>query len=370
MSTTELKSVPLESWHQAQDAKLVSFAGYNMPVQYADGIMQEHLHTRSHASIFDVSHMGQIWLTGEESADFLERITPADVKGLAVGAMRYGLLLNEAGGVIDDLMMVRMAEDQFWVIINASRVSEDLAHMNEHIPTGVKLEQITDRVLIALQGPEAAEVLGQINPAVKALTFLKAQTIELDGVECWISRSGYSGEDGYEISIPAEAAEAFVNKLIADDRVKPAGLGARDSLRLEAGLPLYGNELNEETNPVSSGLRWAIGKARRADGDREGGFIGADAVLTAMQSGSPYKLVGIFPEGRAILRTDAPIKSGDQVVGRVTSGVYSPSLERPIAVALVKTEHADDELTAELRGKPVNIDITKMPFVPPNYYRG
>lgn len=369
MSSSQLLHTPLVDWHQAQGAKMVPFAGYQMPVQYTDGILKEHLHTRAHAGLFDVSHMGQIWLSGEGVVDFLERVTPADVAGLDVGEMRYGLLLNAEGGVIDDLMMVKMDERAFWLVVNAARVDEDVAHLLEYIPPSVALKSIKDRALVALQGPEAVKVLAAINPDVEALRFMQADKFDLDGVECWISRSGYTGEDGFELSIPAADVKSIVSSWVEDERVKPAGLGARDSLRLEAGLPLYGNELNEETTPIDSGLRWAIGKPRRVDGARAGGFIGADAVLAAMEHGSKSKLIGLIPEGRAILRTGARIYAGDTDVGVVTSGVFSPSLEQPIALALVNVETASETLTASLRGKSVALESAKLPFVPHRYVR-
>ena len=299
-----LQKTPLYSLHLAQGATMVPFAGYEMPVQYPTRIKQEHLHTRESAGLFDVSHMGQLRFSGKHVAEFLETLTPADIIGLQNGQQRYALLTNEQGGVIDDCMITRFS-DGYYVVVNAARKDVDIAHFfKKYLPEHINLEILHDDALIALQGPKAAQVLKRFVPQVAQLYFMDAIQCVVEGVPCRISRSGYSGEDGFEIAIPAHSAEAFTQQLLSDDTVKLIGLGARDSLRLEAGLSLYGHDLNEETTPSEAGLIWSIGKARRSDGERSGHFLGAEVILAQLDKRLPLKnkRVALIADGKAPVR--------------------------------------------------------------------
>lgn len=366
-------TTPLTSLHEELGARMVPFAGYRMPVQYPAGIKQEHLHTRQAAGLFDVSHMGQVWLTGEDVAEALEALVPADIVGLPVGRQRYALLTNESGGILDDLMISRH-EDGFYLVVNAACREADIAHLRAGLGSGVELTELTDRALIALQGPRAESVLAKLQPKVADMKFMDNWQLSLMDHPAIISRSGYTGEDGYEISVPASIAEDLVRRLLNDPDVEAVGLGARDSLRLEAGLCLYGHDIDTGTTPVEAGLIWAIGKSRRPDGERAGGFPGADRILEQVRSGSATrKRVGLVGQGKAPVREGAVLYSvgGETPVGTVTSGNFAPSVEAPVAMAYVDRElaQAGTELEADVRGKRRPMTVAKMPFLRPGYQR-
>lgn len=365
---SDLKHLPLKALHEAQGAKMVPFAGYEMPVQFAAGVMAEHQHTREKAGLFDVSHMGQVLLP--LAADVaLEGLVPVDVQGLKEGRQRYGLFTNDAGGVLDDLMIARRAEDLF-LVVNASRKEHDIAHMRAAIDGVV---EVTDRALLALQGPMAETALARMVPSVARMKFMDVAEVDWNGAELWISRSGYTGEDGFEISVPADAAEAFASALLEMEEVMPIGLGARDSLRMEAGMPLYGNDLDEDISPIEAGMTWAVNKVRRAGGDREGGFPGAGRILDEMQNGAPRRRVGLRPEGRAPMRGGVALfdaAEGGNQVGVITSGGFGPSIGAPIAMGLIDSSvPADITLYGEVRGKRLPAAQTDLPFHKPEYKR-
>ncbi|QDP20174.1 glycine cleavage system aminomethyltransferase GcvT [Sphingomonas xanthus] len=371
-STDNLATLPLDGWHRARGARMVPFAGYDMAVQY-EGIMAEHLWTRNHAGLFDVSHMGQLLLTGTGVAEALETLLPGDIIGLKPGRIRYSLLLDDKGGVIDDLMVTNVTpeggDEAYYMVVNGATKYGDIADLEERLPARVKLEHLTDRALLALQGPEAAAVIDSLFPGVgDALSFMQGTSRDWEGVALGFGRSGYTGEDGFELSVPATHAEKLANLLIADQRVRPIGLGARDSLRLEAGLPLYGHDLDCDTTPVMAGLTFAIAKRRR----EQGGFAGAERILGQLADGPPQKRVGLLVEGRQPVREGALVldREGNEI-GRVTSGGHSPSLGRPIAMAYVATALAEEgtALTLEQRGKLFQASVTPMPFVPHRYHR-
>jgi aminomethyltransferase len=346
---------------------MVPFAGYAMPVQYPAGIMAEHLHCRTEASLFDVSHMGQAELVGDGAAAALERLTPADIQALKPGRQRYGLLMTEAGGILDDFMVANLG-DRLFLVVNASRKAVDLPAIEAVLPAGVTLRPLPDRALVALQGPKAVALLATLAPGVASLPFMGIGAFEVAGVPALISRSGYTGEDGVEISVPAEAAERFAKALLALPGVQPAGLGARDSLRLEAGLCLYGNDIDETTSPVEANLTRTIGKRRRMAWD----FAGADRVRSELDNGPARLRVGIRPEGRQPARGHTPIHApGGDAVGEVTSGGFGPSLGGPMAMGYVARPHAADGTALELmvRGKPLAARIAPTPFVPHRYAR-
>ena len=352
----------LDAWHRARGARMVSFAGYTMPIQY-QGIIAEHLWTRQHAGLFDVSHMGQLIVSGADVEAALEALMPADLKGLGVDQVRYSLLLSEDGGILDDLMITRRADGSFYVVVNGATKYDDIAHLHEYLPEAVTLNHMDEHALLALQGPEAVTALSRIVPGVEALTFMKAGAFTWQGVALWISRSGYTGEDGFEISIPGDKVEALATLLCDQPEVEPIGLGARDSLRLEAGLPLYGHDLDPGTTPVAADLGFALSKRRR----EEGGFPGAARILRERSEGPAFKRVGLLVEGRQPVREGALVAGG----GRVTSGGFSPSLERPIAMAYVPLADAvpDALIQLEQRGKPFTAKVVAMPFVPHRYHR-
>ncbi|MEY3003037.1 MAG: hypothetical protein RLZZ491_213 [Pseudomonadota bacterium] len=364
----DLKTLPLAGLHAEFGAKFVPFAGWSMPVQYADGVMAEHLWTRRNAGLFDVTHMGQLRLPKDALAG-LEALIPADLLGLPVGRQRYGVFTNAAGGVLDDLMIAHRAGDVF-VVVNAARHAHDLAHLAAHIAGVVPL---SDRALLALQGPMAAAALATLVPGVGAMRFMDVAVCDWQGTGLWISRSGYTGEDGFEISVPMDRAEALARALLADERVALIGLGARDSLRLEAGLPLYGQEMDETISPVEAGQGWSIGRARRAGGDRAGGFPGADVILDHLAHGAPRRRVGLRPEGRAPMRAGVALfadADAATAVGVITSGGFGPSLGVPIALGLIDAATpADAPLYGELRGKRLALGQGPVPFVPPGYKR-
>lgn len=363
-----LRAVPLAGLHAELGAKFVAFAGWSMPVQYAAGVMTEHLWTREKAGLFDVSHMAQVRLP-KGALGALEALIPADLLGLPVGRQRYGVFTNDAGGVLDDLMVAHRAGDVF-LVVNAARRAHDLGHLRAHLE-GV--EEIIDRALLALQGPLAEAALAPLLPGVAAMRFMDVAVFDWRGAELWVSRSGYTGEDGFEISVPVDVAEAFARALLADDSVAPIGLGARDSLRLEAGLPLYGQDMDEGISPVEAGQAWSIGKPRRADGARAGGFPGADAILGQIAGGAPRRRVGLRPDGRAPMRAGVPLfaaPEGGAPVGRITSGGFGPSLGVPIAIGLIDAGLASGApLFGEVRGKRLPVRQVALPFVPPGYKR-
>jgi aminomethyltransferase len=365
----ETSVLPLDAWHRARGGRMVEFAGYWMPVQY-EGIIAEHLWTRQHAGLFDVSHMGQLLLSGEGLDAAVEAVLPIDLATLNLGEQRYSLLLDEDGGVLDDLMVQRWPND-LYLVVNGATKWDDIGHLREFLPDEITLTHLEDHALLALQGPEAFAVLerhvtGQY--PLSALTFMKFGLFELAGVSVTISRSGYTGEDGFEISLPAAAAERIAELLCGEPEVKPIGLGTRDSLRLEAGLPLYGHDLSPEVSPIEAGLLFGINKRRRA----EGGFPGAARIRRELVEGTARKWVGLMLEGRQAAREGAAIFSENQQVGTVTSGGFSPSLERPIAMAYVASEQAypGTALEIDVRGKRLPAAVTKTPFVPHRYHRG
>lgn len=368
MAGDDLKTLALADLHTGLGAKFVPFAGYSMPVQYPRGVMAEHLWTRENAGLFDVSHMGQVMLPAS-AAQELETLVPVDVLGLAEGRQRYGFFTNDAGGVLDDLMIARVPGGLF-VVVNAGCRDADLAHLRAHID-GV--EEITDRALLAIQGPKAEVVLAGLIPAVAQMRFMDSQRHDWEGSELWISRSGYTGEDGFEISVPFQVAEAFARALLADDRVAPIGLGARDSLRLEAGLPLYGQDMDAGVSPVEAGQAWAIGKVRRAGGARAGGFPGAGVILGQIADGAPRLRVGLLPEGRAPMRAGVEIFASEDAttpIGHVTSGGFGPTLGAPMALALIEAGTPPDAtLFGDVRGKRLPAAQAPLPFTQPGYKR-
>ena len=376
----DLKQTPLHALHQELGARMVPFAGYQMPVQYRDGIIKEHQHTRNAAGLFDVSHMGQVRLSGGgrggggggSAAAALERLVPVDVIGLAEGRQRYALFTNDHGGILDDLMVTN-AGDHLFLVVNGACKEQDLAHLRQHLSADCTIEPLPEQALLALQGPQAAAVLARLAPGAAELVFMTAARVEIAGADCFVSRSGYTGEDGFEISVPAARAEALARRLLAEPEVAPIGLGARDSLRLEAGLCLYGHDIDTQTTPVEAGLSWALSKARRRDGARPGGYPGAGAVMVQLDNGAARRRVGIRPEGRAPLREGVELVGEDgKTLGRITSGGFGPTLGAPVAMGYVETARArpGTRFGALLRGKVQPVEVAKLPFVPQRYYRG
>jgi aminomethyltransferase len=364
----EILTLPLDGWHRARGGRMVEFAGYWMPVQY-EGIIAEHLWTRTNAGLFDVSHMGQVLLSGEGLDAAVEAVLPIDLSTLKLGQQRYSLLLDEQGGILDDLMVQRWPND-LYMVVNGAMKWDDLGHLREELPDEITLNLLDEHALLALQGPKAAATLERHVSGeypLSALTFMRFGLFEIAGVSVTISRSGYTGEDGFEISLPGEAAETIADLLCGEPEVKPIGLGARDSLRLEAGLPLYGHDLSPETSPVEAGLTFGINKRRKA----EGGFPGADRILAELANGAPRQWVGLSLEGRQAAREGAAVFAGNEQVGVVTSGGFSPTLERPIAAAYVTAAHAapGTALEIDVRGKRLTATVTALPFVPHRYYR-
>ncbi len=362
-----LLQTPLAALHRELGGKMVPFAGYDMPVQYPAGIMAEHLQCRAGAALFDVSHMGQAELVGEGAAAALERVTPADVQILKPGRQKYGLLTTEQGGILDDFMVANLG-DRLFLVVNASRKHVDLPYIESVLPAGVTLKPLPDRALIALQGPQAVAAIATLAPGIAELGFMGVGSFNIAGVPALVSRSGYTGEDGVEISVPADVAEGFARTLLALPGVQPAGLGARDSLRLEAGLCLYGNDIDETTSPVEAALTWTIGKRRRMAGD----FPGAARVAQELADGTARLRVGIRPDGRQPARGHTPIHaSGGAAIGEITSGGFGPSLNGPMAMGYVAREHAADGTALDLmvRGKAIPARVAPMPFVPHRYIR-
>ena len=368
---TPSDSLPLRTPHYerhvAAGAKMVEFAGYAMPVQYPDGIIAEHNHTRKYASLFDVSHMGQVSLWGEEAARMLERLVPADLLELPPWALRYTQLTNEAGGIIDDLMVMHAGE-RLLLVVNASRKAVDVAHLDSRLNHAVDVAMLPGRALIALQGPYAATALARHAPAAAKLGFMTGMPIKFGKLEAIVSRSGYTGEDGFELSMPAESADEVWQALAADPEVRPAGLGARDSLRLEAGLCLYGHDIDEETSPVEAALAWSIGRRRR----RDGGFAGEARILSELADGPSRRRVGLQPHGKAPAREGSEIQDAEgKTIGRVTSGGFGPSVGAPVAMGYVEAGKAktDTPVALVVRGKPLPARIVKLPFVAHRYHK-
>ena len=366
----ETQHLPLDAWHRARGARMVAFAGYEMPIQY-EGIMAEHLWTRENAGLFDVSHMGQLMLTGPEGSrdvdTALETLLPGDLKGLGENRMRYSLLLDDSGGILDDLMATRRA-DGFYVVVNGATKYDDIAAMLDRLPESITINLQDEQALIALQGPKAVDALARLVNGVEQLVFMTAGAFEWNGTPLWVSRSGYTGEDGFEISLPAEQASAFAEALCAEPEVKPIGLGARDSLRLEAGLPLYGHDLDPDTTLVMADLGFALSKRRREAAD----FPGAARVLAEREQGPVAKRVGLLVEGRQPVREGAAVVDDtDSEVGRVTSGGFAPTMGQPIAMAYVPLAMAQPGTTVRLaqRGKVHSATVAAMPFVPHRYVR-
>ena len=363
---------PLYDLHVAAGGKMTAFAGYALPIQFPAGIITEHTHVRTAAGLFDVSHMGQAWLTsGDDVSAALETLVPGEIARLKPGRMRYTQLLTEDGGIIDDLMVTKFEGDGgaelLFLVVNGARKSVDFAHMSEKLSGRAELDVLADRALIALQGPEASNVLSEFVPEAATMPFMSALRVSLGGADVIVSRCGYTGEDGYEISIGAAEAPDFARQLLDVPAVEPIGLGARDSLRLEAGLCLYGNDIDETTSPVEADLVWSMGKRRR----EEGGFPGEDRIMAELADGPKRRRVGIRPEGRAPARQGTAILATDgREIGVVTSGLYSPTIEAPVAMGYVEASTADDaEVALSVRGKALPARIASMPFVPQRYYR-
>ena len=374
--TQSLRKTPLNALHREFGAKLTEFAGYEMPVQYRLGILGEHQHTRKKAGLFDVSHMGQVILSGqsyEETALALEKVLPMDVLGLEIGRQRYGFLTNDDGGILDDLMFSNRG-DHIFVVLNAACKDSDIKYLRSLLEPNISIKEIENRALIALQGPASEAVLGKYHPQIKNMKFMDVETLTIDGAECWISRSGYTGEDGFEISIPAEAAEPITRSILSNQNVEFIGLGARDSLRLEAGLCLYGHDIDQATTPVEASLTWAIQKARRSNGSRASGFIGSEIILKQLAGGTNKKRVGLLPQTRAPMREGVEIfgtETSKDAIGKITSGGYGPTVGYPIAMGYINSEYAnsEDDLFGELRGKRVPVKVSNLPFVPLNFKR-
>lgn len=373
---TEPLTTPLHALHESRGARMVPFAGYSMPLHYPLGILKEHQHTREAAGLFDVSHMGQITIRPksgnlEDAARALESLVPVDVLGLAAGRQRYGVFTDEQGGILDDLMIANRG-DHLFLVVNASRRNEDLAHLKAALGDSCEVE-LVDRGLLALQGPKAEEVLARLNPDITGMRFMDVRAIDFDGVSAIVSRSGYTGEDGYEISLPADATVDFADRLLAEEEVEMIGLGARDSLRLEAGLCLHGNDIDTTTTPVEAALEWAIQPARRSGGARAGGFPGAEIILGQIAEGAARRRVGLLPEGRAPMRegTELFIDEDGEPVGAITSGGFGPSFGGPVALGYVPAAQAapGTRLLASLRGKMLPVTVTKTPFVKSGYKR-
>jgi aminomethyltransferase len=373
-----LKRTPLHALHVAGGGKMVPFAGYDMPAQYPTGVLREHLHTRTGAGLFDVSHMGQIELRPksgrvEDAALALERLVPQDILAVAPGRQRYAQFTDEAGGILDDLMVANFGSHLF-LVVNAACKSADEAHLRAYLSDTCEIKPLADRALIALQGPKAESALGKLCADASTMRFMDAGPHSVGNIDCFVSRSGYTGEDGFEISVPAEHAESLAKVLLADRDVLPIGLGARDSLRLEAGLCLYGHDIDTSTTPVEGALEWSIQKSRRKGGARAGGFAGAEKILAQFETGAPRRRVGLKPEGRAPVREGAPLfadATSAEQIGAVTSGGFGPSLNAPVAMGYLPSSQATigGRVFAELRGQRLPLQISPMPFVPNNYKR-
>lgn len=378
MDDLALKRTPLYDLHLSLGARMVPFAGYDMPVQYPAGVLKEHLHTRANAGLFDVSHMGQVILRAksgklEDAALALESLVPVDILGLKEGRQRYGFFTNAEGGILDDLMITNRG-DHLFIVVNAACKDADIAHMRANLSESCTIEVLEDRALLALQGPRAEAVLGELWAGVSGMKFMDVREIPLLDTLCIVSRSGYSGEDGFEISVPANKAEALAKVLLDHPDCQPIGLGARDSLRLEAGLCLYGNDIDTTTSPVEGAIEWGIQKTRRAGGEREGGFPGASRILAELANGTSRRRVGLKPEGKAPVRGHSKLfadSEGKVEVGEVTSGGFGPTVEGPVAMGYVSADHATvgTQLFAEVRGKYLPVAVAALPFITPTYKR-
>jgi len=371
---SEAKKTPLFDLHQRLGARMVEFAGYSMPLQYKTGIKTEHLHTREAAGLFDVSHMGQILISGAESAAALERLIPIDLGTLAIDEQKYGLLLNPDGGILDDLIVTRRSTDSFSLVVNAGCKQADIEHLQQHLPENVKLEHHTNLALLALQGPAAHTVIESEISNLHQLTFMHAVSTELFGYPCRVSRCGYTGEDGFEISIEQQSATALAEKILQHPAVAPVGLGARDSLRLEAGLCLYGHDMDATTTAIEAGLKWSISKTRRPGESKAGGYLGADVIESQINSGAEKTRVGILIDGRAPAREGAVIldAAAEKEIGRITSGGFSPCLEQPVAMGFIATAYAKagTKITIQVRKRTIDAVIHKLPFTPLRFFRG
>src|SRR5436309_13328903 len=373
-----LKRTPLHALHVARGGKLVPFAGYEMPVQFPAGVLKEHLHTRSAAGLFDISHMGQLALrpkSGQvaDAALALERLVPQDIVAVPPGRQRYAQFTSRDGGILDDLMVANFG-DRLFLVVNAACKTEDEAHLRAHLSDACIIDSLADRALVALQGPKAESVLAKFCADVSAMRFMDSGPRKVAGFDCFVSRSGYTGEDGFEISIPAEQAQALASALLENSDVLPIGLGARDSLRLEAGLCLYGHDIDTTTTPVEGALEWSIQKSRRHGGARAGGFPGADKILSQLANGAPRRRVGLRPEGRAPVREGTPLfadSASSEQIGAVTSGGFGPSINAPVAMGYLPSSHAAPGglVFAELRGQRLPLRVAPMPFVPNTYKR-
>jgi aminomethyltransferase len=358
--------------HVAAGGKMVPFAGYLMPVQYRAGIMQEHLHTRNNAGLFDVSHMGQILVKGAGVAVALEKLMPVDLDALAINQQTYATFTSPDGGILDDLIVTRWAEDAYFLVVNAACKDQDIEHLKSYL-SDFTITHLDQYSLIALQGVKAKDIMLELAPETYDLIFMHGCPVQIDGIECYVTRSGYTGEDGYEISVANDHAQAVADKLLAYDYCQWIGLGARDSLRLEAGLCLYGHDMDQNTSPIEAGISWSISHSRRVGGPKEGGFLGADKILMHLTDGAPKKRVGFLVEGRAPVREGAEIADNDgNIVGVITSGGFGPTLQAPVAMGYVSTALATvgTQLNAIVRGKHRPMTVTKMPLVPQRYHRG
>jgi len=374
---SELLHTPLHALHLRLGARMVPFAGYAMPVQYPAGLMAEHRQCREKAALFDVSHMGQLKLLGADAAAALETLVPVDVMGLGEGKQRYAFFTNDSGGLLDDLMITRPAAGSrfgnLFLIVNAGCKDADTVHLQTNIGHRCQVVPLPDRALLALQGPQAVAALSRLHPGVAQLVFMTGAEFELAGAHCFVTRSGYTGEDGFEISVPAEHAVSLAEALLAQGEVAPAGLGARDTLRLEAGLCLYGHDINETTSPIEAGLNWAVQKVRRPGGARAGGYPGAAVIESHLAGAAPSKRVGLIGLERVPVREGAAIVDAHgRKLGTVTSGTLAPTVNQPIAMAYLPQDHAlpQHEVYAEVRGKRLPMRVSPMPFNPHNYFRG
>ena len=372
-SSEKLLKTPCYNLHLEAGGKMVPFAGYQMPVQYSMGVKKEHLHTREKVGLFDVSHMGQLKLIGKNAAIALEKLVPVDIIDLPIGKQRYALFTNDQGGLLDDLMVSNFG-DHLFVVVNAACKAQDIAHLQRHLPSDIEIQILENRALLAIQGPKTSEVLKRLIPESADMIFMDSRVVNFDGVECIIGRAGYTGEDGFEISIPQADAERIARLLLAEAEVEWIGLGARDSLRLESGLCLYGHDIDETTTPVEASLLWAISKVRRTDGERAGGFPGAKIILEQIATKNVNrKRIGMVGLGKAPVREGTLLyNSNDEKIGIVTSGTAGPTKGSPIAMGYVETDYAvlDTQIYADVRGKKLPMLIQRMPFVAQRYYRG
>ncbi len=367
-----LLTTPLDALHRELGAKMVPFAGYEMPVQYPQGIIKEHLHTRSLAGLFDVSHMGQVVVGGRDSAAMLESLVPADLEGLEVGSQTYTLFTNDRGGVLDDLIVTRWSEEEFFLVVNAACKEQDIAHLREHLGDN-SLTIMVDQALLALQGPGAREIVKVLFPGAEQLEFMHSCPAQWEGIEVYISCSGYTGEDGFEISLPSVNAQALARKILQFPGAAPIGLGARDSLRLEAGLCLYGHELSVDIDPVQAGLLWSISKTRRVGGARSGGFPGASVIFEHIENSTALKRVGLKVDGKRPVREGQSVLGANgEVVGEICSAGYGASVGGPIAMAFINRDLGEPgtSLAVDVRGKTIPVTVARLPFSPQNYFRG